>query len=56
MRHTQEPSVKTISNINVLKQNLNECSQEHKKPSRQSTKHNHATTEEKKNNKFTVTA
>lgn len=44
MRHTQEPSVETISNINVSKQNLNECSQEHKKPSRQSTKHNHATT------------
>lgn len=45
---TQEPSVKIISNTNVLKQNLNECSQEHKKPSRQNTKHNHATTGKKK--------
>lgn len=55
MRHTQEPSVKTISNTNVSKQNLNECSQEHKKPSRQSTKHNHATTaggKEKKNHSY----
>lgn len=54
---TQEPRVKTISNINVLKQNLNECSQEHKKPSRQNTKHNHATTggKEKEKKKITVT-
>lgn len=51
MRHTQEPSVKTRISM-FLKQNLNGCSQEHKKPSRQSTKRNHATTGEKENHSY----